>query len=162
MATTEHEIDEVLGLGSSLGSSLTEPQPEDLFRYSSLGARSTFTTTSGAKAYFSITGASDLAQFNNQVNGGDFGDWQSNPLPNGVLPEVQDAFATPGATPQLGVELIALQAVGYDQIAVPEPSSLYFFIVALPVFGLFGQFYSTGRHLSSMSAQPGSDAGSFS
>jgi hypothetical protein len=145
LATTEHEMDEVLGLGSTLGSSLTEPQPEDLFRYDSLGHR-TFTTSSGALAFFSVTGQTDLAQFDNQNDGGDFGDWQSNPRPGGVQPKVQDAFATPGATPQLGVELIALQAVGYDEISsVPEPSSVYFFIVALPVFGLFARRHARIR-----------------
>jgi hypothetical protein len=137
MATVEHEMDEVLGLGSSVGTMLTEPQPEDLFRYDSHGNRSAFTTSNNALAFFSITGATDLAQFDNQSDGGDTGDWQSNPRPNGVPPKVQDAFATPGASPQLGVELIALEAVGYDAIATPEPSTVSLFIVALPVFGLF-------------------------
>jgi hypothetical protein len=161
MATAEHEIDEVLGLGSFLGSGLptTQPLPEDLFRYDSFGARS-FTTSTGALAYFSINGTTDLAQFDNQADGGDFGDWQSNPLPGGVQPKVQDAFASGGATPQLGVELIALEAVGYDAIVVPEPASVYLFIVALPVFGLFVRRRAT--QLSSMRAQPGRDAGSFS
>ena len=127
LAVTEHEIDEVLGLGSALPS----PQfntifPEDLFRYDATGNRS-FTTNSVALAFFSINGTTDLAQFDNQNDGGDFGDWQSNPLPSGVPPKVQDAFATPGATPSLGVELTALDVVGYNfvgQVAVPEPGTL--------------------------------------
>ena len=128
LATTEHEIDEVLGLGSDLpgGGFFNDPAPEDLFRYDSAGNRS-YTTNSTAKAFFSINGTTDLAQFDNQNDGGDFGDWQSNPLPPGVLPKVQDAFATPGANPALSVELTALDVIGYDPAqaaATPEPGTL--------------------------------------
>jgi hypothetical protein len=128
MATTEHEIDEVLGLGSALP---TIPNgtifPEDLFRYDATGNRS-FTTSSTAQAFFSIDGTTDLAQFDNQNDGGDFGDWQSNPLPSGVQRKVQDAFATPFASPTLGVEITALDVIGYtlttQTVATPEPTSL--------------------------------------
>jgi hypothetical protein len=92
----EHEIDEVLGLGSSLPTPLLSTIfPEDLFRYDQSGAR-TFIMTGTVKAFLSLDGSTDLAQFDNQNDGGDFGDWQSNPLPSGVLPKVQDAFSTPG------------------------------------------------------------------
>jgi hypothetical protein len=129
LATTEHEIDEVLGLGSDLGQSnpfFNDPAPEDLFRYDSAGARS-YTTNPAARAFFSINGLPSLAQFDNQNDGGDWGDWQSNPLPPGVAPKVQDAFATAGAHPSLGVELRALDVIGYDLAtvaAVPEPGTL--------------------------------------
>jgi hypothetical protein len=128
LPTTEHEIDEVLGLGSDLSGTgfFSDPAAEDLFRYASTGARS-YTTNPSAQAFFSIDGTTDLAQFDNQNDGGDWGDWQSNPLPPGVLPKVQDAFATPGANPALGVELVALDAIGYDpatQVAVPEPGTM--------------------------------------
>src|SRR5262249_60696589 len=107
-ATAQHEIDEVLGLGSSLaGVPYGAPFTEDLFRYDQNGNRS-FTTNTSAKAFFSINGTTQLAQFDNQGDGGDWGDWQSNPLPSGVQPKVQDAFATPGAHPTLGVQLTAL------------------------------------------------------
>jgi hypothetical protein len=33
---------------------------------------------------------------------------------------VQDAFGTPGATPNLGVERVALDVSGYDLASVPE------------------------------------------
>jgi hypothetical protein len=126
-AVAEHEIDEVLGLGSALNQSFqSSPSPEDLYRYASNGSRS-YTTNSSAKAYFSLDGTNLLAQFDNQNDGGDWGDWQSNPLPPGVAPKVQDAFGTPGSAPTLGVELTALNAIGYTFIthsAVPEPSSL--------------------------------------
>ena len=112
-----HEIDEVLGLGSELDSvsagttSTNGPiAPEDLFRYNQSGGRS-YTTSSAAEAYFSINGGTtQLARFN-QDSTGDFGDWYS---PGGQTPQVQDAFGTPGATPALGAELTALNAIGYN------------------------------------------------
>ena len=72
LATIEHEIDEVLGLASSLDSNAGDPLPEDLFRYTSSGNR-TFATNND-DAYFSIDGANLLARFN-QDSGGDYGDW---------------------------------------------------------------------------------------
>jgi hypothetical protein len=127
LTTTEHEIDEVLGLGSSLPNFAT-PSPEDLFRYAANGSRS-FTTNSTATAFFSLNGTTGLAQFDNQNDGGDFGDWQSNPLPNGVQPKVQDAFATQGGAVSLtggSVESVALDAIGYNfavTTETPEPAS---------------------------------------
>jgi hypothetical protein len=93
--------------------------PEDLFRYDSSGNRN-YTTSVSATSYFSIDGTNDLAQFN-QVGSGDFGDWYS--YYGGVVPEVQDAFATPGASPNPGVELRVLDVLGYHcVIAVPAPA----------------------------------------
>lgn len=136
---TEHEIDEVLGLGSSLPRTPSETIfPEDLFRYDASGNRS-FTTNSLAKAFFSIDTTTDLAQFDNQNDGGDFGDWQSNLLPPGVAPKVQDAFATPGANPSLGVELTALDVVGYNVAATPaisEPGTLAMLATSLLGLGV--------------------------
>jgi hypothetical protein len=132
MAVTEHEIDEILGLGSDLPTSNPNPYPEDLFRYDATGARS-FTTTTTARAFFSIDGATDLAEFDNQGDGGDFGDWRSNPLPPGAVPKVQDAFATPSANPALSVELRALDVIGYD--FVPEPGTGVLLAAALVALG---------------------------
>jgi len=128
LAVTEHEINEVLGSGSSLNQSFQAlPSAEDLYRYASAGVRS-YTTNSSAKAFFSYDGGNTLlAQFDNQNDGGDWSDWQSNPLPPGVSPQVQDAFGTPGATPTEGPNEIAmLDVIGYtqQQQAVPEPSSI--------------------------------------
>src|SRR5262249_31480708 len=53
-ATAQHEINEVLGLGSSLpGIPSNTIFPQDLFRYDANGNR-TFTTNSSAKAFFTI------------------------------------------------------------------------------------------------------------
>jgi hypothetical protein len=119
-----HEIDEVLGLGSSLPNvPQTTIFPQDLFRYNQLGARSF--TVNNALAFFSINASTALAQFDNQNDGGDFGDWQSNPLPFGVSPKVQDAFATPfsGDLP-LTVELTALDVIGYDRASGSVPPAI--------------------------------------
>jgi hypothetical protein len=115
MAVAEHEMDEVLGFGSSLDFGITVPSPEDLFRYTSTGSRTY--TTSGDDAYFSIDGATDLARFN-QVNGDDHGDWW---WIGPHTPQVQDASTTPGVTPNLGVELIALDVIGYNLLPEPQP-----------------------------------------
>ena len=120
LPVVEHEIDEVLGLGSSLPSVPAGTIfPQDLYRYSAVNTRSF--TTANSLAFFSINGTTSLAQFDNQNDGGDFGDWQSNPLPAGVAPKVQDAFATPGANPALSVELNGLDVIGYNRVP-PTPT----------------------------------------
>ncbi len=117
MAVAEHEIDEVLGFGSSLPSPPQgAPFPEDLFRYDGSGNRS-FNTNDSSLAYFSIDGTTLLAQFHNVNDGADYGDWESS-----ATPQVQDAYATPGSHPQLGVELRALDVIGFD-LAAPEPAT---------------------------------------
>lgn len=121
LSVTEHEIDEVLGMGSALnGLPQGSPSPtgpvwgEDLYRYNSTGVRS-FTTTFGAYAYFSINnGQTNLAQFN-QNESGDMMDFV------GSTPQVQDAFATAGAMPNLGVELTILDTLGYT-VTLPAPA----------------------------------------
>jgi hypothetical protein len=138
-AVVEHEIDEVLGLGSALGLGLPAGgyvSPEDLFRYSSAGVRSFATNGScsgpagqGPLAYFSIDGGTtNLDSFNNCNNGGDYGDWITH-SPG----QVQDAFATPGATPFLTAnssETRGLDVIGYTPASVtpvPEPATLMLF-----------------------------------
>jgi len=137
-AVLEHEIDEVLGLGSSLeGVSCSGPScatttilafgaqisPEDLFRYTLAGAR-TFVMAQTCSsisndAYLSIDGgATQIDQFNQACDGGDFGDWIDH-----ATPEVQDWQGTAsGATPIFNTEVTALDVVGYD-LSSPEPST---------------------------------------
>jgi hypothetical protein len=110
-----HEIDEVLGLGSTMGQGLaspysTYPSPEDLFRYDASGKRS-FTTSSTAVAYFSLDGKTHLDQFN-QTSGGDYGDWAMS-----TTVQVQDVNGTAGKTANLNVELRALDVIGYTLIS---------------------------------------------
>jgi hypothetical protein len=125
MTVAMHEIDEALGFGSALNgltngaaapTSLTWNL--DMFRYDQNGNR-IFNTASGTLAYFSIDGTTDLARFN-QTQGGDFSDFYSV---TAHTPQVQDAFGTPGATSNLGVELTMLDVLGYDLVAVPEPTT---------------------------------------
>src|SRR6266850_288797 len=120
LAVTMHEIDEALAFGSALNNHNNgDPAPaviqaDDLFRYDQTGARS-YNTLLATQAFFSIdAGPTKLARFN-QTQGGDFSDWYS---PGGQIPQVQDAFATLGATPNLGVELRRLDVLGYSRTGV--------------------------------------------
>jgi LPXTG-motif cell wall-anchored protein len=124
LAVIEHEIDEVLGLGSGLPNSpFGTIFPQDLFRYDLSGNRNY--TTAGDNAYFSIDGTTQIARFNNVNNGGDYGDWHM-----GGTPQVQDAFATAGSFPTLGSsEIRALDVIGYTVTpavtATPEFGSVF-------------------------------------
>ncbi len=115
MSTVWHEIDEVLGLSCALDSNSGDPLPEDLFRYTSAGARSY--TTSGDDAYFSLDGTNLLARFNQRA-GVDYGDWW---VAGTHTAQVQDASAINGKTPNPWVELTALDAIGYNLLPVPHP-----------------------------------------
>jgi hypothetical protein len=132
LAVVEHETDEALGLGSALDSGTSGPiRPEDLFRFSAPGVRS-YTTSSSATSYFSVDGGTtNLIGFNQVGGSSDYGDWVSG---SGTA-HVQDAFGTPGASPVFGVELTALDAIGYNT-PVPEPSSLW--TLLLGGIGLLG------------------------
>lgn len=146
MSTVEHEIDEILGLGSSLPNTSASsgtvrflddnPAPEDLFRYSAPGVLAGTVSCPGSAdtAYFSYNGSTVLSYFNNYCNGADFGDWESDPWPNGFSAQVQDAFAEPGAEPVYGPnEIAALSAIGYTTTA-PEPGTWLLLSLALPGF----------------------------
>jgi hypothetical protein len=119
-SVTEHEIDEVLGLGSALPGT-TDPWPEDLFRWANAGTRSYATNasttnpcTSTPSAFFSLNGGvTNLNQFNNCNNGGDYGDWISH-----APGQVQDAFASlPLLTlTNASSEVRALDALGYTVV----------------------------------------------
>ena len=118
----EHEMDEVLGLGSRLpgGGDL---QPQDLFSWSAPGTRN---LTSGGSRYFSInSGNTNIVGFN-QDTSGDLGDWLSGTCPQGN-PYVQNAF---GCTDQVSdvtatsPEGISLDVIGYDLVSPPPPGRL--------------------------------------
>jgi hypothetical protein len=127
----QHEIDEVLGLGSILGSgssTTTNIKPQDLFRYSAAGTRS-LTLSSTATSYLSIDGGlTNLVGFN-QDGSGDYGDWLS-PACGAAVQYVQYAFTCTGSIADVSAtspEGINLDVIGYDltstAIAIPEPAS---------------------------------------
>lgn len=154
LGVVEHEMDEVLGLGSALenvdcsgtgcgvGGVLNAsnntiydaPMIEDLYRWDGNGNR-TLTANcvngSATSAYFSYgPSTGNIAQFNNLCNDGDFGDWASGPVA-----QTQDAFATPGTNPTVGPsEIAALTAIGYE-LAAPEPGTWLLVLGALALFG---------------------------
>jgi elongation factor P hydroxylase len=110
---TEHEIDEVIGLGSHLGQNTSDLSPQDLFSWSSVGHRN---TTSSGTRYFSInSGMTNIVGFN-QDSDGDFGDWLSEPCPQ-AHPYVQNAFSCTGQSSDIAAtspEGINLDVIGYD------------------------------------------------
>jgi hypothetical protein len=132
LAVTEHEIDEVLGLGSQdagcnsgagcTGRNPLNPAPEDLFSYTAKGVRASLNVNCAAltQAYFSYSGAANITDLNTACNGGDFGDWKGV---NGD-PQVQDAYATPSQlVPYGSSELAAMSAIGYTLAPAPEPAT---------------------------------------
>jgi hypothetical protein len=114
----EHEMDEIIGLGSRLNLSGNDLRPQDLFSWSSAGHRNI--TTSGAR-YFSINGGvTNIIGFN-QRQDGDLGDWLSAPCPQ-AHPYVQNAFACRGQSSDIAAtspEGINLDVIGYDLVAAP-------------------------------------------
>jgi hypothetical protein len=111
--TTEHEIDEVMGLGSRLGHPGNNLRPQDVFSWASAGHRNI--TSSGAR-YFSINGGRTRIVNFNQNPVGDFGDWLSTACPQ-AHPYVQNALGCPGQSSDVtrtSPEGINLDVIGYD------------------------------------------------
>ena len=109
----EHEMDEVVGLGSRLGRPGNDLHPQDLFSWSSAGQRN---IASSGTRYFSInSGMTNIVGFN-QDPGGDFGDWLSTSCPQ-AHPYVQNAFLCLGQASDIAAtspEGINLDVIGYD------------------------------------------------
>jgi hypothetical protein len=145
----QHETDEVLGTASALpnggGSVPTNPLAADLYRYSAPGTRGFALNTStdvpctgSPTAYLSVNGGTtNLNDYNNCNNGGDYGDWIGT---DGL--QVQDAFGPDDVAASLSPtspEMTLLDAVGYNlttTTAVPEPSTgllMLGFLAMLPV-----------------------------
>lgn len=118
---TEHEIDEILGLGSHLNA--TPPtgdlRPQDLFSWAGSDNRN---TTAIGPRYLSVdSGKSNIVSFNQGP--GDFGDWLSGLCPQ-TNPHVQNAFGCKGQVSDVGdssPEGINLDVIGYD-LAPPGPT----------------------------------------
>ncbi|HEY2143681.1 MAG TPA: NF038122 family metalloprotease [Candidatus Udaeobacter sp.] len=117
---TEHEMDEVIGLGSRLGHPVNDLLPQDLFSWSSPGVRNI--STSGTR-YFSINGgATNIVNFNQDPNY-DLGDWLITSCPE-AHPYVQVAAACIGQISDIAAtspEGINLDVIGYDLAATQPP-----------------------------------------
>ncbi|MEY2488201.1 MAG: hypothetical protein QOC70_143, partial [Verrucomicrobiota bacterium] len=117
LRTTEHEIDEVLGLGSYIGNG-SDLRPQDLFSWSAPGTRN---LTSTGSRYFSInSGNTDIVDFNQSSNG-DFGDWLSDVCPQ-TNSYVQNAFSCKGQFSDVTTsspEGINLDVIGYNLGSAP-------------------------------------------
>jgi FG-GAP-like repeat len=111
-SSIEHEIDEVLGLGSHINFR-SDLRPQDLFSWSGYGVRNT--GSAGAR-YFSINGGQSRIVAFNQASNGDFGDWLSASCPQST-PYVQNAFSCSGQVSDVtrtSPEGINLDVIGYD------------------------------------------------
>ena len=166
-AVVQHEVDEVLGLSSALDGQMNNPvfnpvtpahltdgaevDSEDFYRYSAQGVLS-FTNDPSANAYFSVDGGKTPLVGFNQQTGGDFHDWESANQGLGFVPQVQDAYGTPGVNYSLGPnEITALESIGYNTAAVPEAASSVSFGVLLAL-GLGGFVIARKRKAGNTSA----------
>lgn len=110
-----HEISEVLGRGSALGSASGALTILDLFRYSAPGVHTLSTTG----AYFSPDTTTLVAPFNDPSGGGDAGDW---------APSVGDAFAeaaSPGSVATIAMpDLRELDVLGF-RLSTPLETNVF-------------------------------------
>ena len=117
----EHEMDEVIGLGSHLNISGSDLRPQDLFSWSSAGNRN---TSSSGTRYFSINGGlTNIVNFSQDPQG-DFGDWLSEDCPQSH-PYVQNAFACTGQSSDVTAtspEGVNLDVIGYDLLSTSTPT----------------------------------------
>jgi hypothetical protein len=114
---TEHEIDEVLGLGSHLNSSRPEfLNAQDLFTWASLNARNTSST--GLRFFSLDRGLHNIVTLNQDPDG-DFGDFASDSFCPAIHMFVQNAFNCDGQSADVAPsspEGISLDVIGYDLI----------------------------------------------
>jgi hypothetical protein len=111
--STEHEMGEVIGFGSRLGTTGNDLRPQDLFSWSSAGHRNVSST---GTRYFSINGGSTNIVNFNQNSSGDFGDWLSTACPQ-AHPYVQNAFGCTGQSSDVAAtspEGVNLDVIGYN------------------------------------------------
>ncbi len=116
LTADQHEMDEVLGLGSHLirnSPPESDLRPEDLFSWGAPLGRNT--TTIGARYLSLDQGVTHVVELN-QDPAGDAGDWLTPtcPVPH---PLVQDAFGCPGGAADVSLsspEATALDVIGYD------------------------------------------------
>ena len=148
-SVVEHETDEILGTSSCLQNGTGNdacatgaPPPSansnvaaaDLFRYTCSSTNRSF--SDAGSACFSVNGGvTDLKQYDNTTDGGDFGDWSS------VCANVQDADACQNGASGSGsfahniapnAEIELLDAVGFSS-GTPEPGT--FVLVGAAMLG---------------------------
>jgi hypothetical protein len=113
---TEHEINEVMGLGSAANTAYFHTQ--DLFSWSSPGIRN---ISPNGTRYFSINGGNtNIVNFNQDPNG-DPGDWLSGPCPQ-AQPYVQNASDCTGQSSDVTAtspEGVSLDVIGYALVSPP-------------------------------------------
>lgn len=116
--TVTHEFSEVMGRILLVGGTINNAPSYttyDFFHFSAPGVQD----FKGDGGYFSMDqGVTNLASFNNPLNGGDAGDWASSGTSNSGG-SIYDAFNALGTTghvePISNTDLLALQALGYHQ-----------------------------------------------
>jgi hypothetical protein len=150
---TEHEIDEVMGLGSLLNLGGSDLRPQDLFSWSSPGIRNI--ALSGMR-YFSINGGITAIVNFNQGPTGDFGDWLSEPCPQ-PHPFVQNAFGCTGQSSDVTAtspEGIAFDVIGYDLVGAPPAVVRAAVSGGESIVGAGGAYYPTTNYAQSAPPTP--------
>ncbi|HEY1425909.1 MAG TPA: NF038122 family metalloprotease [Caulobacteraceae bacterium] len=118
VAIAAHELSEVMGRVGFGGATLIDQAgdvfskvytPLDIFRYAQPGVPD----LTSAAGFFSLDfGVTDLLPFNDGGNGGDAADWGTSPLTKG---DAFDAFAATGKAAVSSVDMLALEALGYQR-----------------------------------------------
>ncbi len=128
-----HEMSEIMGRIGLMGANLNG-NPDymlmDLMHYTGAGVRG---LNNGAGRFFSIDGGTSLlkAWNNNALLGGDISDWASG------ANDTFNAFSSSGVLNALTpVDLRLMDAIGYDRIATPEPSTVALGALGLALGGL--------------------------
>lgn len=133
LAAAAHEVDEVLGVNSSIASGTLPADDyaaEDYFRYTAPGTR-LITNTPTANVYFSWDGgATNVARFNQDPGAGDINDWIYGDFGCPAMPPgpyIQDAGGCPGDVVPLGragsPEVIVLSSFGYISANQSTPAA---------------------------------------
>jgi PEP-CTERM motif len=118
IGVAEHEITEVLGRSSDLGTFDNGLTPLDLYRYSAPNVRA---LTPGDNQYFSINNGNTNINTYDNAGDGDIGDW------SGLTNDSFNGTAEPGVMEPLSAgDITEMEAIGYDaatQTASSPPAS---------------------------------------